>query len=926
MCKIKTTIDLGVGMNQESLDQAEESLVAHLKDAFVAPDNLQRFLKEEEEFLLNEKASLLIESAIKTGRFASLMEVIPREKSSCSIYKFDPPIEIFRQCSKTEFIFKFDEISFKTHGNALTSQSRSKNYELYKKEFIGDHCSSHSSARFSDSNYLSFGADTIDLESVGKEAGEAFYEKSLFDYCKTIFSFKTPQEICREFKNDTTPYGPTKIIFSTIDNKNFSNNSTENPPLGYEKWKSQYLDLPEEVLVQKILSRFVCNRNRSFDLNKFFEKVYSGFFKQVYSFKNTHGEVVQKVIKLIDFENQCKHLIPCTAWRRSYQPENEYFCVPSPEKQVLYNLDFLNTPDIEAVILSDSIEIADLNQNKRCSKIVWTSFLPGSVSDYDKVDWSPLKDKNFPVYYLVCNHSNTGLEEAYLKAKELQTYLMDKEKVAIKFMQIEIDHNTRANKFFRNLSDILEHPPIVLHASIEILSTDEFETNSKFAANVLAMNKRPFYMRKNTSETTQMQTDALEEENAQNDELEPINFLLRPSIYAGEINAIFSMPDIGKTRYAISLCASIISGEKLFSYKWWKTPTSKKKIRKVLYLDFEYNKVRAENNRITYALPYFTTDKIKRDLCNKNFNYLDALSELESDLTVESNHQQILDLLQKYKDVGSPGQSLDLIVFDSLRLISKNEASGSWPKLMILFNKIKFLGTSILLVHHSTKDGFTFAGDADIERDCIGMISLKRDKCLDLSDNTLIEITKSKDALAFEKENFYTYFSDGKGWQTRNKIKVDNVEKLIGLISKAVEKGKVEDKVLLEVERLKFEKSDEIRNILSLAVASNMNKAQITDEISKHAVTGDDKDSEKEEFAKIVGAYRNMSKPYAVDTIQSMLGLAPATYHSKMNETVKYFSKKGMNSQEIVSKLGSSSKKIKNILSKSEAKDQATLE
>lgn len=116
--------------------------------------------------------------------------------------------------------------------------------------------------------------------------------------------------------------------------------------------------------------------------------------------------------------------------------DNEYFCTPLPKQQILYHLDLLKNHNPQTIILTDSIEAADINQRFSSSTLVGTSWL---WQNYDYVDWSPLKESESEIYYLITNHSDQNLADAYVKANEVASYLNEKHDIDLKFIQLEVD-------------------------------------------------------------------------------------------------------------------------------------------------------------------------------------------------------------------------------------------------------------------------------------------------------------------------------------------------------------------------------------------------------------------------------------------------------------------------------------------------------
>ncbi|MEI6057049.1 MAG: AAA family ATPase [Lentisphaerota bacterium] len=753
-------------MNKDSLSQIETNITDYLRRKFVAPENLPRLGQKEEEIIMAEKASLLIYSAIGTKQFAPFMRQHPEELNGLLSYKLEQPITVLRQWFNNKYTFIFDIICFP---KIQSTSNSDEPYKLFVKDIISQHCLEYKFPEFEGKNSFWVKDVCFDFFAVAEEAKKIFYSRSLFDYCKNISPYNTADKVCRYFSNEPLPSSSIKLVSSSLDNQIFFEKS-KSAPSEFEVQKVQFPDLSEETLVQMVLIKFIHEQNRSFEINEFFEKKYGDRLKQMFSFRNKHGEVVLKVIKIFSVDSQEKYLIPCTAWSRSYHADHKYFCVPLPKTpQILFNLDKLIKPEVEAIVLTDSVEVADLNQNSTNSKIVWTAWL-SKDSHYENIDWTALKETKAPIYYLICNHSKTSLEDAYLKAEELNVYLKGTEEIDIKFIQTELDNKINAIPFFRNLSDILIQPYVVISDSVQIIDKEQFESNCKFAKEELHRSKMSFSQKLNFTGTTKIEVNASVQNDIIKGKKEPINYLIRPVIKVGAIHMMHAPRGTGKSKLVMSLCASIVSNKQIFPYKWWVVPklAKKEQIRKIIYLDFEFDKDMNERDLKSFAYPYFSEDKAKFKKCKDNFIYRDC-TDLKPDLTIASNQQPILDIINSKRDVGEPDRIADLVVFDTYtKIVGGNEEKDSWEKLRPLFNKIKQDGTAIMLVTHSTESKPTDArGFAHKEDDLATLFVLIKDKVSDLTNPMEIQFTKNKDASVNvdTKEFDILYDKDKKEWQ-----------------------------------------------------------------------------------------------------------------------------------------------------------------
>ena len=110
--------------------------------------------------------------------------------------------------------------------------------------------------------------------------------------------------------------------------------------------------------------------------------------------------------------------------------------VPGEKKLSLFNLPELAAYPDAPVILTDSLEIAALNQAKiKPEKLIFTSSICAD-GHYEQVDWKPLKGR-LP-YLLITNHSGRIFEEACLKAGTLADYLKESQSIELQCVRVPV--------------------------------------------------------------------------------------------------------------------------------------------------------------------------------------------------------------------------------------------------------------------------------------------------------------------------------------------------------------------------------------------------------------------------------------------------------------------------------------------------------
>ena len=706
--KGNNSIGKGSSMSDQSnQSEIESNILEFIKSKhFSVTDNFPRCVSREKEIIMENKASALIDSILGTEKFVNLMNVKCERNRVGDIYTLKAPIKIPMNYFFKDFTLFFDKIAICEDDNRIIlnitdfqRDCKVKCAKSYTGYGIMGQCPEHyGSPNMTEEEkreiavYLEQNKfDLINLEN------KELYKNSLFECCQMIGACDTPEEVLLSFDCDPSAYGKFKLgsDHSLRKSGSFTNDDSDCKPAELKELINSLPHESEESTVQQFLYRFVTGNQPQFVLNKFFEKNYSGRFKHVYSFKDESGHINQKVIKLFDFHKQEKLLIPCTTWVKDFKPK--IVCVPLPKGQILYNLDLFINPDIKAVILTDSIEIADQNQINN-QQIVWTSFLP----ELSSLDWSPLKElekRQVPIYYLITNHSGRSLADAYVEAEKLSSYLRDQQQLELKYIQVAVDYHEELRKIIWNLSDITtakNTPEVVKRdGSVKIILHEEF---NKYYEK--SQTRIPEFWEKQDQKP---ETITDEHGKDMDGTHRAIDYILRPFIRRKSLVMIYADAGIGKSAFLFSLCASIVSENKIFKHRWWTpmyVPKNKSGI-KVLYIDYRYNQVRQQKREKDFINTYLPSN----DPRSGNLIFIDGKT-IEADPQDISHHRKILELLDSKKNTGSPDHPVDLVVFDSYsEMTHENEVPSSWGKIKPLFDSIKQAGTAVLLIHHANNDG-----------------------------------------------------------------------------------------------------------------------------------------------------------------------------------------------------------------------------
>ena len=311
------------------------------------------------------------------------------------------------------------------------------------------------------------------------------YYGSLYGVCNKMAEHpRTPEEVLRFFGIDhTLPLAGWKMT-SPIRQANFC--ISDKPAEHLEYLKKSNPTWTEETLVNSRLFDALKQSLFSFELSQEYIKTYHDWYKQVFKFKNEFGETTMLVVKIYDFNYGCpKMIFPLTVWSKPQENNNRFFFIPGVGLSPLYNLDLLSRKECQTVILTDSIEIADLNQEKAPDGVVYTSFFCDS-GHYEEVDWSPLKDKN--LYWLIVNHSCRTMVDAYWKAASIRDYLHEKENHELKFIQLPVKY-PNVWSACASQADVIQYrinnPPEVDKENVVALSENEFNSYHAKAENFI---------------------------------------------------------------------------------------------------------------------------------------------------------------------------------------------------------------------------------------------------------------------------------------------------------------------------------------------------------------------------------------------------------------------------------------------------------
>lgn len=784
--------------------EVDAFLLGFFRSDFIATDNLPRDIQEENRIITKAKASFLLYATLKDSFY---IQTVPKNGHLLlePEYGFHFEFEYYGE----EYNFLCTDVVLFTR--KFAEENRHSLFDLKAVAIFGPMCSivrndpmpqhkryhlvidrDHSNIRIhSKAEY--YQSSKLPIEIIGfNEAFKKFYQKvnlcSIFDICKKYGkNCDNQSEIFRRFNINQEPFTPLnhpnyelkKSQFDCDYKRDISLSTLLPQPSG----EAQKLDETQELIaIDKLLWKSVSMTMFHYDLSRYLEKNY-GNWKPLYSFKNEHGNANQKVIKIFRQEPQpqAKLLIPCSCWKR--EGYDEYFCVPYPyKKQPLYNLDLLlnEKKPPKVVILTDSIEIADINQaQSNNSGIVWTSWLPWN--DYCFVDWSPLQGSNALIYCLITNHSDISLPEAYKNTGDLLSFFEENSlDIDLRFIQIRIDYSTTGKTYFHNVGELVgewkERPPQKIDRSIKVMSRDEFNRYHERA--LLALIPVPEFWEDPRNEPQQER----QKSKIGNGKKKAIDYLIRPIITRGDLTILHAKHGMGKSALALSLCASIVTGKRIFKNKWWIPISTKKKCPgKVLFIDYRHGPKRLATLKTDFIDPYLPDRKPRRNERCGNMFFVDAKSELRVDPQKEPDHKAFLELINKKTNEGTLNHPVDFVVFDGMV-----DSGAGWEKTKKLFDKIRAKGVAILLILYSDGKGESKEFQKK-EKDASAVISLNLpedyhgQQCPGLETPRLVKIQTSTDNHIFSSSDAFRVkfdFENGapKGKKSKRIWQADGVD------------------------------------------------------------------------------------------------------------------------------------------------------
>ena len=802
----------------------KQELLDFLRKSFTPIDNIPEDIAWRDAVCMEARASLLIEANCTSERFPAFMKC-GRHTEEGWVYPFSRPFTV----TTTVGTFKpprlhwhFDEFLLRNSRVLVQGSNFDEVPDRWTLD-IEDEILIPANANFDITKFRKYlDAESRELAGLNNNPGMPPHRepmapcdlmkgfkvaqgefsrkyRSRFLLCRTISPYNTPEKVCHFWGNSAEIFDQLKTHGIRLSQFHLSQEgSCDNYLNGIRKMLEDENQSSQEQLIQYDIRQMIpCSiLNETVPTHYHY---YKGWYCSVFSFKDNYGDTKMQLLKLYDWEKDRKVLIPVTVWSYPNSSQDKIFCVPLPvEKQPLYHLDLLFKPETETIILTDSVELADSNQRNAPDGVVFTSFIC-SQERYEQVDWSPLEDKE--IYYLISNHSKVSLEEAVIKAEQLNTFFAKQNlNIQLKFIVLSVNYPQSCYRCFSNVDEFIsyynDNPPKAETDLLMILDTNDFKELYD-RANIKIASRSSKWWLPDTSIEQQVSTEK------ETDKRRRPPYLLRPFLLRGEVSMLYASKSTGKSALALSMAAAVVSGETLFDEKWWVVPKIKDDpfykapypYRKVLYLDFENGEGEIRERKIDFARCYWPHPKNGEEWqkCNGNLIVRDMTSAEVKDYSARENWQDIIAMLKEAEKEGIPGQPVDLLVIDT---VSKFIHNAYTPRMDLsnLINKVRGMNIAVLLIHHegSNKE---VRGWKSVTDDMYFLVRLFREQNEEKDEKTSEkdEKTSEKDAydpktlkepltLAFAKARsgieaepqFVIYFD--KKWQVHHENKIDLAE------------------------------------------------------------------------------------------------------------------------------------------------------
>jgi hypothetical protein len=380
----------------------------------------------------------------------------------------------------------------------------------------------------------------------------------------------------------------------------------------------------------------------------------------VYEFKNQDGFVLFYVTRYA--EGESKQLIPTTRWSKG-SDHGPKLTLLGEQLYPLMHLDLLSKNQTASVILTDSIEIAALNQRKLseedAANVAWTAWY-GEQRAIPNVQWDALQGRH--VCYFLAEHSGYGLRKVYEIAMKAYAELKLVGEITLDFFD---------------------------DASGKNMSCDEFETKAKADFGL----ELPGKAIKTAGQIAGLKFSI----GSASGKAKPGKYLLPRFIKEKTLTLLYSDTHVGKTCFALDTAFSVATGTEAFNGKLGLGPGDQP--RRVVYVDGELGMDELNWRFGTYERMYgIKAPKrlMKTSLKGKGLS-----------LRNETGQKKVDQLLEYATTNIAPDESKGgLLVIDNYAsLVSLVDDNDAWEPTYKWLSRLAEEDWSVLLVHHEGKGG-----------------------------------------------------------------------------------------------------------------------------------------------------------------------------------------------------------------------------
>ena len=408
--------------------------------------------------------------------------------------------------------------------------------------------------------------------------------------------------------------------------------------------------------------------------------------------------------------------LPFSNWIKDNEPYPITVHISQSEKHYLFNLWHIKEYSHAPIFLTEHIDIAA----QMCSNpfLVWSSW--GWGKDAIKyVDWEPLKGRN--VYYILLLENNSQNKQRVETAMavfakfdacsgmNLQVVLVRQEKCS--FATPGVNGEGFPDRGFRYIlpydtlsAELQEKPYFNLQSQDSVVKTNQKQLPQIEVLDDISFIKLAKQYKIYIPEDIREYVDGRINTNL-HQRHKPV-FLIQSVIKIMTLTVIFAPSGIGKTWLGLSVGICLSNGIDIFPY--WPNPSGP---RKVLYILGEMNRDEIED-RVADIQRAYNIDS--------DNGYFEAHRINDKDISEPSGQARVEKYIRNLDKRGEGKTSV--LIIDNLNTLAENASfKAGWDKLFAWIEKIKKSGITVILIHHTNKQG-KYLGTSNIKNKADFMI------------------------------------------------------------------------------------------------------------------------------------------------------------------------------------------------------------